>query len=321
MEIVTKRGSVRFVADALVLLYMAAIAFAAHASGISLLLFPELAALSYDVIARPQGRWASQPWQLILTPTATATLGILATRHAKYDALSIVLIVLLSLGVIKLLRSSIGPAISAGVLPMVLGERSWDYPVAIFADLISLVAVLLLWQRFGPHGRDTSKSEVEHALEEPASDRFWLLALIAFVLLLGVAAQLSGLRFLLFPPLIVMAYEIFGHAEIPGWMARPALFPVVCLLTAATGTLAVHECKTSFVAVFVTMIVAVGILRTFRVHMPPALAVGLIPFVMAAPDVRYPVSVTIGTATLTVCALGYRAFRCASRQRGMAQEA
>jgi hypothetical protein len=319
MEVVTKRGTFRFAAETLVVFYMAFVAFVAHASGVSLLLFPELAALSHDVIKRPRGRWASQPGRLILTPTATAILGIFVTRHAQYGAISVVLCVLLSLLVIKLLGSSIAPAISAGVLPMVLGERSWGYPVAIFADLMSLFAVLLLWQRFGPHRTEVSKGDIEHstivdALEAPGPGRFWVLTLIAFVLVLGVAAQWSGLRFLLFPPLIVMAYEIFGHAEVPRWMARPVLFPIVCLLTSATGTFAVHEFRVSFVGVAVTMAISMGILRVFRVHMPPALAVGLLPFVMVAPNVWYPVSVTLGTTALTLCAVGHGYFRRASAQ-------
>jgi len=299
---------------------MGLVGFMAHASGVSLLLFPELAALSHDVLTRPRGKWASQPWHLIATPTMTAILGIFITRHVTYGAVAIVAIVLLSLLLIKLLRSSIGPAISAGVLPMVLGERSWIYPVAIFADLVSLVVVLLLWQRFGPHRAEASQGEAEHsrivdALETPTPDRFWVWALIAFVLALGIAAQATGLRFILFPPLIVMAYEIFGHAKVPGWMARPALFPVVCLLTATTGTLAVHGFKTPMVGVAVTTLVSIGILRIFQVHMPPALAVGLLPFVMVAPNARYPVSVALGTIALTVCAVGYTYRRAVRRER------
>ena len=315
-----KKRTVRLVPELVAVLHMGIVGFAAHASGVSLLLFPELAALSHDVLTRPRGKWASQPWLLILTPTVTAIFGIFITRHMAYSAVGIVVIVMLSLLSIKLLRSSIGPAISAGVLPMVLGERSWIYPVAIFADLISLVAVLLLWQRYGPHRAESSKRELEHSrivdtLETPKPDRFWVLALIAFVLALGIASQATGLRFILFPPLVVMAYEIFGHAKVPGWMARPALFPAVCLLTATTGTLAVHGVKTTMVGVAVTTLVSIGILRIFEVHMPPALAVGLLPFVMVAPNAWYPVSVALGTIALTVCAVGYTYGRTALRER------
>jgi hypothetical protein len=320
MQIETKRRVVPWAPEALAMTYMGIIAFAAHATGVSLLLFPELAALSHDVLSRPRGRWASQPLLLIFTPTAAAIVGICVTRYAQYNAVAIALIMLLSLLVIRLFRSTIAPAISAGVLPMVLSERSWIYPAAIFVDLIGLVGILLLWQRFGVPREERSKHEQEHSaivdpLEVPPRDRFWLLTLLTFVLVLGVCAQVSGLRFLLFPPLLVMAYEIFGHSEVPRWMARPAFFPLVCLLTASVGTLACRGFQTSFIGVAVTMLVSIGILRAFKLHMPPALAVGVLPFVMVAPNLRYPVSVALGTAALTLYAAGYRALQRTYRLR------
>jgi hypothetical protein len=52
------------------------------------------------------------------------------------------------------------------------------------------------------------------------------------------------------------------------------------------------------------MLGSIAILRAFKVHMPPALAVGLLPFVMAAPNFWYPTSVGIGTVALTSCFCG-----------------
>jgi hypothetical protein len=49
---------------------------------------------------------------------------------------------------------------------------------------------------------------------------------------------------------------------------------------------------------------SIAILQAFKVHMPPALAVGLLPFVMTAPNIRYPISVGIGTVSLTLCFWG-----------------
>ena len=309
MQITRNRPTTRFLADVLVVSYMGAVALAAHLTGIYLLLFPELAALSHDVITRPQGKWASQPWRIILTPTLTAIVGLFMTRHTSYGAISIALVVLASLLIIKLLRSAIGPAISAGALPMVLNEKSWMYPAAIFMGLVGLVATLWIWRRYGPsfdtpsdYSRNDSK--VIDELETYSHNRFWVITLLAFVLLLGVPAQLTGLRFILFPPLIVMAYELFGHPEIPGWMARPAWFPLVCVLTASVGDVACHLCRSNVVGVMLTVLCSIAILRTFKVHMPPALAVGLLPFVMTAPNIRYPISVGIGTVALTLCFWG-----------------
>jgi nitrogen fixation-related uncharacterized protein len=309
LQIARNRSTAKFLAEVLVVSYMGIVAFAAHLTGIYLLLFPELAALSHDVMTRPRGKWASQPGRIVLTPTLTAVVGLFITRHTSYGATSIALIVLASLIVIKLLRSAIGPAISAGALPMVLNEKSWMYPAAIFMGLVGLVATLWIWRRYGPSFNTPSDysrndSRVIDELETYSHDRFWVITLLAFVLLVGVPAQLTGLRFILFPPLIVMAYELFGHPEVPGWMARPALFPLVCVLTASVGVAACHSFKVSFIGVMLTVLCSIAILRAFKVHMPPALAVGLLPFVMTAPNIRYPISVGIGTVALTLCFWG-----------------
>jgi hypothetical protein len=305
MQTTQHRSAARFLAEVLVVSYMGAIGLAAHLTGIYLLLFPELAALSHDVMTRPQGKWASQPGRIVLTPTLTAAAGLFITRHTSYGAISSSLIVLASLIIIKLLGSAIGPALSAGALPMVLDERSWMYPAAILLGLTGLVVILWMWQRYGPRLNTPSRysrndSRVIDELESAPHDRFWVVTLFIFVLLLGVPAQLTGLRFILFPPLIVMAYELFGHPEIPGWMERPALFPLVCVLTACVGVFACHLCRSSAIGVMLTVLCSIAILRAFNVHMPPALAVGLLPFVMTAPDIRYPASVGIGTVALTL---------------------
>ena len=171
-----------------------------------LLLFPELAALSHDVLTRPQGKWASQPLRLILTPpTLTAVAGLLVTQHAHYGAIPVLLIVLANLAVIRLLRSAIEPALSAGVLPMVLDERHWMYPVAIFTGLTGLVLLLWTWQRCGASTdaveERPKEASIDAALEANPGNRLWLLHLVGFVLVLSVAGQWTGLRFILFPPL------------------------------------------------------------------------------------------------------------------------
>ena len=100
----TVRGSTttRIVAEVVVLAFMGLVAFAASKTGLAVILFPELVALSHDVINRPQGKWASQPLRLIVTPTVTAALGLFLTRHLSYNVLSIALIVALSLAFIRL---------------------------------------------------------------------------------------------------------------------------------------------------------------------------------------------------------------------------
>ena len=314
MEIVKNRNTIQALAELLAVVFMGTVALAAQTSGFMLLLFPELAALSHDIMTRPGGKWGSQPLRLVLTPTLTAVVGIFLTRHLAFGAFGITLIVAFSVVIITIMKSTIVAAISAGVLPMALSERSWRYPLAIFVDCMILVLLFLLWKHYvapadSPHQSETNGSRVIDSLEAISHDRLWGLGLIAFVFVLGIAAQVTDLRFLLFPPLIVMAYELFGHPELPEWMRRPILFPLVCLLTASVGLLAHHFIHANFVAVMLTFLCSIGILRLFDLHMPPALAVGLLPFVIRVPDYRFPLSVLLGTVSLGLYFYGYKRLR------------
>jgi hypothetical protein len=60
-----------------------------------------------------------------------------------------------------------------------------------------------------------------------------------------------------------------------------------------------------FLGVTATMLCSIAILRMFAVHMPPALAVGLIPFVIVHPTFWYPISVFLGAAALIAFTRAY----------------
>jgi hypothetical protein len=57
------------------------------------------------------------------------------------------------------------------------------------------------------------------------------------------------------------------------------------------------------------MICSIGILRAFKIHMPPALAIGMLAFVIKTPSFWYPISVGIGTVALMVCFWARRYFQ------------
>lgn len=291
-------------AEIMAICFMGAVAAAAHRTGVTLLLFPELAALSHDVLTRPRGMWARQPLRIIVTPTAAALVGLLITRQASYGVVPLLLIVIATLAIIRVLRSAIGPALSAGALPMVLGERHWTYPLAIAVGLGGLVLLLLLWSTFihrmHINPENTGGDAVDDVMESQSRSRLWLVGLLAFVALATGLGEVTGLRLILFPPLVVMAYEIIGHPELPDWITSPALFPVACLLTAAAGFLACRYFANPVIGVAIAVAASIGILRIFQMRMPPALAISLLPFVIKAPNVWYPVSIGIGSTMLAV---------------------
>lgn len=302
----------RFAAELIALIYIALIAEIASATGAFYVLFPELGALAHDVFTRPRGTWARSPLMLAITPFLTALIGIVFTRALPYGYFSVLLTVGSSVGLITLLGSPIAPAISAGLLPLVLGVKSWWYPPGVLLGTVLLAALSILWQRLSIAQNwlepITAADVVDETLEQNPATSWWLIALMLFVAMAVLVVKLTGLRFVLFPPLVVIGFEMFGHTAICPWAKRPMFLPAACFLTAAGGLLFWNLLGVGPLAVGCSMACGMAVLRLFDLHVPPALAVALLPFVMDHPTIAYPISVGIGTTLMTLWFLLYQSF-------------
>ena len=302
----------RFAAELITLIYIAVIAEIASATGAFYVLFPELGALSHDVFTRPRGTWASSPVMLAITPFLTAVIGILFTRALPYGYLSVLLTVGSAVALIMVLKSPIAPAISAGLLPLVLGVKSWWYPPGVLLGTVLLAALSILWKRLSVAQNWleplSTEDVVDETLEQNPATSWWLIALMLFVAMAVLVVKVSGLRFVLFPPLVVIGFEMFGHTAICPWAKRPMFLPAACFLTAAGGLLFWNLLGVGPVAAGCSIVCGMAVLRLFDLHVPPALAVALLPFVMDHPTIAYPISVGIGTMLMTLWFLLYQSF-------------
>ncbi len=300
----------RFGAELIALVYIAVIAEIAYATGAFYVLFPELGALSHDVFTRPRGTWASAPLLLAITPVLTAAIGVLITRALPYGYLSVLLTVGGAVVLIFALKSPVAPAISAGLLPLVLGVKSWWYPAGVALGTVLLAVLSILWKRLSLAQNwlePFSAAElVDEAIEQTPAGSYWLIALMLFVAVAVMFVNLTGLRFLLFPPLVVIGFEMFGHTAICPWAKRPLMLPVACFLTAAGGLFFWNLLGAGPAAAACSMAWGILVLRVFDLHVPPALAVALLPFVMDSPTIAYPFSVGIGTLLMTLWFLLYQ---------------
>jgi hypothetical protein len=302
----------RLAAELIALVYIAVIAEIARATGAFYVLFPELGALSHDVFTRPRGAWAQAPVLLAITPVLTGAIGIFFTRALPYGYLSVLLTVGGAVAVILALKSPIAPAISAGLLPLVLGVKSWWYPPGILLGTALLAGLSLPWKRLTSQPVTepdrTTEDIIEDMVELVPVGYYWLLALILFVVTAATAVKLTGLRFILFPPLVVIGFEMFGHTATCPWAKRPLLLPVACFLAAAGGLLFWRLFGGGPSVAACSMAWGIVVLRVFDLHVPPALAVALLPFVMESPTIAYPFSVGIGTLLMTLWFLFYKSF-------------
>src|SRR6202008_1404086 len=85
-----------------------------------------------------------------------------------------------------------------------------------------------------------AENRLEDIIEEAPHGYFWVLPLLTFVLVATLMVKLTGLRFILFPPLVVIGFEMFGHSEICPWAQRPLWLPLACFLTAFGGFVVFH---------------------------------------------------------------------------------
>ena len=300
-------------------LYIGLVALIARVCGHAYVLFPELAALGHDVIKRPAGAWAKAPVLLVATPLLTAVFGTFVARHLPYGMSAVLLDVGVSVIIIAVLNSPIAPAISAGLLPLILGVRSWWYPPSLLIGTGLLAAIATLRSRFVA-SRDVAeiaqRDRAEDEVERPPSQFGWLPFFFAFVLLAYMLSELTGLRLVLFPPLVVIGFEAFAHVEVCPWAARPVALVTACALSATAGVLCVALLGAGPLGAMCTVLAGVIVLRVFDLHVPPALAVGLLPFVMSHPSDQFVLAVVLGT---TLESAVFFAWRCAARRAARAR--
>lgn len=293
--------------DGRVVGFVTAISALAQITGVRFFLFPEIGALSYEVLRRPNGAWAKAPMMLMLTPFCAGLVGTITTHLFPYGVFSIIINIISGMAIIRLLKSPITPAISAGLLPLTLGDASWWYPPSLLVGTGLLAGVSMLQRRREEGYEEKPAPGVKnHGDASGGHDASWIPFLCAFFLLAACSASLSGMRFLLFPPLAVIAVEMFAHAPACPWAQRPLLLPAACGLMIVAGLLIVGWLGTGAVAAALTVILGVSVLRVLALHAPPALAVGLLPFVVPQPDYRYALAVVLGTALLTLVFLLWR---------------
>lgn len=304
------QGYYRIAGELVALAYIAIIAWTANATGAFYILFPELGALSQDVMTRPRGRWANSPLLLAISPALTGVIGIFFTRLLPYGYISVLLTVAGAVAVVIGLRSPVAPAISAGLLPLVLGVTSWWYPPAILFGTTLLAIISIPWRTFcrayTPAEPALDDDAIDDILEETPGGYGWIGALMAFVAVAVFFVKLTAMRFVLFPPLVVIGFEMLGHTDACPWAKTPFRLPLACFLTALGGFVAWRLLGVTPIAAGCAMGWGIAVLRVFDLHMPPALAVALLPLVMDHPTAAYPFAVGIGTALLSAWFLAYR---------------
>jgi hypothetical protein len=291
--------------------FLALITALAKASGIGYLLFPELGALGSVVFTDPRGSWARSPLLLAITPFLTALPGVLITRSLPYGPLAVLLDVAVCLLVISGLRSPIVPALSAGVLPLALGITSWHYPLAILAGTGGLALLVILRPRIArglrlPPAAPSAGPGPARTSAAP-SLRTWLPPLAIFLAGGLVLVEVLGSHLVLYPPLMVIAYEMLAQPQHCPWHGRGRAVLVVTGGAALAGWLLVQILGVVPLATLLAVLATALLLHLTCLKCPPAYGLALLPFVIPTPPQTYALLTLAGTAWLLLVVELHRA--------------
>lgn len=177
----------------------------------------------------------------------------------------------------------------------------WSNSPVLLATTPALTAIVgILVTRNLPYGFLSVMITVAGQPDRHPVGFAWVVALLLFVFIAEAVVKLTGLRFVLFPPLVVIAYEMFAHRASCGWADEPFRLPVACFAASLGGFGFWYLFGANPIAAVCSMGLGIGVLRVTRVHVAPALAVALLPMVMEAPTLAYPFAVGLGTLMLTL---------------------
>lgn len=264
--------------------------------------FPELAALAYGMFMRPTGPWARAPLMVLLTPTATALWGVGVASHLPYGIPAAMLCIVGSVAIVKAMKSPVFPAVPAGFLPLVFNVTSPHY-VAFIAFDTGLLALLSV--AYGRWWRSGIDAPVLARPDTPARANAHGKTMTRWVAFSGVLAMAyflaarTGVRLILFPPLIVIAYETLVRPETCPWARRATWLPVVCMATAALGWGSIVLFGTGPLSVLFAMVASIVLIRGIDLFVLPALAISVVPQIMGPADWKYPMAIGAGTLLVT----------------------
>lgn len=268
------------------------------------IIFPEILALAVGMWVADKPLWRVTPLTLWFAPTLAAGVGVLLVRYSQLPLPAMILLAfILTALLLEILRSNLMPALSAGILPILIGTSSWNYPLAV-ALLCALVA---LGGIFRARRRDRAGELPWPEVPAPRQSLSFWGRLLAIITLPTVVGPNIGLPFLIAPPLIVTLVEI----SLPQSALRQRLPEVFFLLTGAAwggmlaqSMLVVRLGWPDWVAAALVVIALFGLYEWRDLHLPPAGAIALLPLLLTAEQLpAYPWQVMAGAAFFLLASL------------------
>lgn len=259
------------------------------------IIFPEITAITIGALASPKQSWNTSKLRLLLTITAAAVIGVgLVVFIPIALVFKIPLAILCAITCVTISGTEFLPAISACVLPVLLGTRSPVYigSVVVMTSLILLAQLLL--EKLGIRDKST--------FTPVKPDRQLLMLRIRQI----IAASLICLMpvmineiFFIAPPLIVAFFEMSKpKSKLMEHSYKAALLIAIGAAAGVLSRLVLTEklgLPLAVSAMTATAVILIAVSRT-KMYFPPCGAIATLPFIIPEGALlKFPFEITAGT--------------------------
>lgn len=288
-------------------IFAAIMAFAmviiAEISGEKEIIFPEICALTIGAWISEKQPWMCNKRKMFFLVSVASLFGMLVTRYIPLPLIFQVCLCFAFTGIVlTITRTTLIPIISACILPVYLGTKSWVYPISV--TIMALIIICAQWLMEKSHLKPQNHY-IPCEFNIKTQIIKWTKLLIVFALIALIPFKAHQIFFLA-PPLIVTFTE-FSNTSSP---LRNRPFTIIGLMTlaATTGCILRETLNVylHFPLTICTILACCILFFTFdkiKTLFPPAGAILLIPMVLKTEYLKLlPLEVFIGATVLIFAA-------------------
>lgn len=276
---------------------LAVMAAAADLLGEKEVIFPEVAALAVGLWIADKRIWNVRGCQVPLLMTISAVLGVLITTYIQIPIfLQLTIAFVVSALLMTLLRIPLIPGIAAILLPVLLHTESWFYPASVCVMTTVMAVGASLMQRYGLKSPLAPVGKSGGATWQAA--KTWATRYLLLLPWLAVAAA-EGWLFAIVPPLVIILIELTNPKNM--FRNRPLTLWATVAAVAVIGTLCRYVLLQTLglpyvVAVSISFFLAIMLIRRVGMMFPPIPALAVIPFILPAGYLYFPLEAAFGGA-------------------------
>lgn len=264
-------------------------------------IFPEITAVAIGALAAPKQSWNVSRLRLLLTITAAAIIGVGLVFVPISPVIKVPLAMVCAVACVTASKTEFLPAISACVLPVLLGTKSPVYigSVVVMTSLILLAQLIL--EKCGLH---------EKSVFTPVQPDKQLFALrirqIAAASVICMIPLLTKEIFFIAPPLIVAFFEMSKpHSKLLERSPQAASLMILASVSGVLSRFLLTEKLGLPLAVSAALSCAVILAAVCRMklYFPPCGAIATLPFIIPEGALlRFPFEIAAGTLVFIAAA-------------------